>query len=216
MPRNCQTLSLESAYVPGSPGKSSTSCDSLKGKRMPKTRPKAGYTLRDSPLFRLRSRRRLAELLHAAPATLADVAKHPHPYKRRWKHKVIRDGQPGSWLNQEPTGSLAQSYRPIDIPDPRPKSMQARIAARTHSGFLMLQTTFQAAQPTTSPGFFSSGSGVLSGRDGGSGSPDYVLRVPSARFALQSDLGLFFKPSDVERNRQDRSRRWMQDEPLRG
>lgn len=96
---------------------------------MPKTRPKAGYTLRDSPLFRLRSRRRLAELLHAAPATLADVAKHPHPYKRRWKHKVIRDGQPGSWLNQEPTGSLAQSYRPIDIPDPRLKSMQARIAA---------------------------------------------------------------------------------------
>ena len=96
---------------------------------MPKTRRKAGYSLRDGPLFRLRSRRKQAALLHTTPAALTEISKHPHPYKRRWKHKQIKDGEPGSWLKQEPTGALAEKYRPIDIPDPRLKAMQARIAA---------------------------------------------------------------------------------------
>lgn len=95
---------------------------------MPKTRPRGGYTLRDSPLFRLRSRKRLAELLHATPATLADIAADDHLYVRRWRHKKIKDGEPGAWMKYEPTGILAESYRPIDIPDPRLKAMQSRIA----------------------------------------------------------------------------------------
>ena len=62
---------------------------------MPKTRRKAGYSLRDGPLFRLRSRRKLAALLHTTPAALTEISKHPHPYKRRWKHKQIKDGEAG-------------------------------------------------------------------------------------------------------------------------
>ncbi len=95
---------------------------------MPKTRPKGGYTLRDSPFFRLKSRKRLAELLHVTPATLAAIAADESLYVRRWKHKTLKDGEPGAWLKYEPKGALAQSYRPIDIPDPRLKAMQSRVA----------------------------------------------------------------------------------------
>lgn len=95
---------------------------------MPKTRHKGGYSIRDSRFFRLRSRKKLAELLHIAPATLAAIAGDEDLYVRRWKHKKLKDGEPGCWLKYEPSGALAESYRPIDIPDPRLKAAQARIA----------------------------------------------------------------------------------------
>ena len=95
---------------------------------MPKKSPKAGYTLKDSSFFRLRSRKQLADLLHVTPATLAAVAIDESLYSRRWKHKTLKDGQPGAWLRVEPTGEQAEIYRPIDIPDPRLKAMQSRIA----------------------------------------------------------------------------------------
>ena len=95
---------------------------------MPKTRPKGGYTLKDSPFFRLHSRKRLAELLHVTPTTLAAIAANADLYVRRWKHKTLKDGEPGAWLKYEPKGDLAELYRPIDIPDPRLKAMQSRIA----------------------------------------------------------------------------------------
>ncbi len=95
---------------------------------MPKKSPKAGYTLKDSSFFRLRSRKQLADLLHVTPATLAAVASDECLYSRRWKHKTLKDGQPGAWLQVEPTGEHSEMYRPIDIPDPRLKAMQSRIA----------------------------------------------------------------------------------------
>lgn len=90
---------------------------------MPKTQPKGNYTLKDSPLYRLRSRKRLAELLHVTPDTLATVSASNDLYSRRWKHK-----KQDIWLKVEPHGENALNYRPIDIPDPRLKAMQSRLA----------------------------------------------------------------------------------------
>lgn len=90
---------------------------------MPKEHVKGCYSLRDSPFFRLRSRRKLAELLRVSPGILATIATSDQKYKRRWKHK-IKD----LWLLVEPQGEIRDEYRPIDIPDPRLKSIQSRIA----------------------------------------------------------------------------------------
>lgn len=62
------------------------------------------------------------------PATLAAIAADEILYVRRWKHKTLNDDELGAWLKYEPKGALAQSYRPIDIPDPRLKAMQSRVS----------------------------------------------------------------------------------------
>lgn len=90
---------------------------------MPKTPPKGGYDLRASPFFRLRSRRKLADLLRVSPSALAEIAAASDLYLRRWKHKKL-----DLWTKDEPQGEAATEYRPIDIPDPRLKAMQSRVA----------------------------------------------------------------------------------------
>lgn len=95
---------------------------------MPKTWPRVRYGLRASPFFRLRSRKRLAELLHVTPSNLAAIADDSNLYARRWKHKSIRDGETGSWRKIEPKADHAKEYRPIDIPNPRLKAIQSRIS----------------------------------------------------------------------------------------
>ena len=60
--------------------------------------------------------------------TLKKLTKEPPLYTLRWKHKILNDGERDSWLNKEPEGVIADQYRPINIPDPRLKAIQSRIA----------------------------------------------------------------------------------------
>lgn len=90
---------------------------------MSKAPVRGGYGLKDSPFFRLRSRKKLAKLLQVSLDTLASVAADEHLYVRCWKHK-----KHDQWLKYEPSGELASTYRPIDIPAPRLKAMQSRTA----------------------------------------------------------------------------------------
>lgn len=90
---------------------------------MPKTPHNGYYGLKDSPLFNLQSRKKLAELLRVSLETLTAIAVDNDLYARRWKHKKL-----DQWLKSAPSGDEATNYRPIDIPDPRLKAMQARLA----------------------------------------------------------------------------------------
>jgi hypothetical protein len=94
---------------------------------MPKTQPREGYQLKDSPFFRLRSRKQLAKLLRVSADTLDEISHRNDLYVRRWKHKKLKDDERGAWLKHPPTPEQAENYRPIDIPDPKLKAMQGRI-----------------------------------------------------------------------------------------
>lgn len=90
---------------------------------MPKTRGKTNYSIKDSPFFRLRTRRKLADLLHISETTLLRLTRRTDLYRRRWKHKRL-----DHWCNEKPSDDLAHLYRPIDIPDETLKKLQSRIA----------------------------------------------------------------------------------------
>lgn len=90
---------------------------------MPKMQRKSEYQLKDSPFYRLRSRKRLAEHLRVSKETLDEISKSSELYVRRWKHK-----KHDHWLKQPPDQEQVENYRPIDIPDQRLKSMQGRIS----------------------------------------------------------------------------------------
>lgn len=90
---------------------------------MPKTQPNGNYDLKDSPFYKLNSKKKLADLLRVSYETLIIIAADSDLYIRRWKHKAL-----DLWLKTEPQGDEAHNYRPIDIPDPRLKAMQSRIA----------------------------------------------------------------------------------------
>ena len=82
------------------------------------------YTLRDSPFFRLHTRKKLAALLHVSEAALAEISSRNDLYARRWKHKKEKD----MWLRDQPAPEISAHYRPIDIPDGGLKAVQSRIA----------------------------------------------------------------------------------------
>ena len=82
------------------------------------------YTLRDSPFFRLRTRKKLATLLHVSEAALIEISARNDLYARRWKHKKEKD----KWLREQPAPEISAHYRPIDIPDGGLKAIQSRIA----------------------------------------------------------------------------------------
>lgn len=82
------------------------------------------YILRDSPFFRLQSRKKLAALLHVSEAALSDISARNDLYARRWKHKKEKD----KWLREQPNPEISSFYRPIDIPDAGLKAIQSRIA----------------------------------------------------------------------------------------
>ena len=90
---------------------------------MPLRHSAVPYTLRDSPFFRLRTRKKLAALLQVSEAALADISSRTDLYKRRWKHKKEE-----KWLREQPAAEISQHYRPIDIPDGGLKAIQSRIA----------------------------------------------------------------------------------------
>ncbi len=82
------------------------------------------YTLRDTPFFRLRTRKKLAELLLISDGALSRLLQEEALYERRWKHKKEKE----SWLKFEPKPEESHFYRPIDIPDKGLKAVQSRIA----------------------------------------------------------------------------------------
>jgi len=92
---------------------------------MPTRHSTMAYTLRDSPFFRLRTRKKLAAVLHVSEAALAAITARNDLYERRWKHKTERN----KWLDLEPAADVAAFYRPIDIPDGGLKAIQSRIAS---------------------------------------------------------------------------------------
>ncbi len=90
---------------------------------MHKETSKTIYTLRDSPFFRLRNRKKLAQLLRISPKALFEISKRDDLYSRCWKSK-----KGDTWLNNPPCDEDADKYRPIDKPDHHLKALQARIA----------------------------------------------------------------------------------------
>lgn len=90
---------------------------------MPRRHSAVPYTLRDSPFYRLKARKKLAGLLHISEAALADISSQDSLYVRRWKHKNEE-----KWLREEPDPEQLTSYRSIDIPDSGLKAVQSRIA----------------------------------------------------------------------------------------
>lgn len=92
---------------------------------MPARHSAMPYTLRDSPFFRLRTRKKLAELLYVSEAALSAISSRDDLYVRCWKHKKDKD----RWQDKEPSADIAHLYRPIDIPDGGLKAIQSRIAS---------------------------------------------------------------------------------------
>ena len=84
------------------------------------------YKLHDSVLYKVTTRRRLAEILLCSLDHLKSVCSLENQYKHRWKHKTD-DKAP--WLTEPPKPSIAHEYRPIDVPEPSLKKLQARVAS---------------------------------------------------------------------------------------
>ncbi|MEH6497456.1 MAG: reverse transcriptase family protein [Pseudomonas marincola] len=57
---------------------------------------------------------------------VAELTANNNLYQRLWKHKKMAAG-PEAWRREPPRPELAEMYRPIDIPDPRLKSIQSRV-----------------------------------------------------------------------------------------
>lgn len=82
------------------------------------------YELRDSPFFRLKTRKKLAQTLNVSDAALTALTARTDLYLRKWKHKREKN----KWLDALPPSEQAHLYRQIDIPDHGLKAVQSRIA----------------------------------------------------------------------------------------
>lgn len=84
------------------------------------------HKIKDSALFNVRTRKKLADILLCAPGHLKSVESTEIRYKKRWKPK---DSDTAPWLKHPPPPEQAANYRPIDIPVEPLKRIQARIAS---------------------------------------------------------------------------------------
>ena len=91
---------------------------------MPNKRAFSARDFSQSPFYKLRTRKRLAQILLTSLGTLEFLLKYSDLYVRRYKHK--KDDE--IWLRAPPNVEEAHLYRPIDIPDPKLKELQSRIA----------------------------------------------------------------------------------------
>lgn len=82
------------------------------------------YELRDSPFFRLKTRKKLAATLKISEMALNTLTVRTDLYVRKWKHKKEKD----KWLETPPPPGESHLYRSIDIPDSDLKAVQSRIA----------------------------------------------------------------------------------------
>lgn len=94
---------------------------------MSKTSIKKFHELKDSPFYKMRTKKKLARLLGTNKETMSCMASDRGLYERVWKHKEIKKGH-GAWLNEMPSPETSHQYRPIDKPDPRLKKIQSRVA----------------------------------------------------------------------------------------
>lgn len=90
---------------------------------MPTRRNNNGYSIVDSPFYKLKNRRRLAGLLNCSLPLLSQLASKTDKYTRRWKHK-----KKDQWLKDAPSTDQMEFFRPIDIPDIELKRVQKRIS----------------------------------------------------------------------------------------
>ena len=81
------------------------------------------HGLKDSVFYRLRTKKKLAEVLQINPVALNRLIKQSQLYERRWKLKEAEE-----WRKTIPPEEIASQYRPIDIPDGKLKRLQSRIA----------------------------------------------------------------------------------------
>lgn len=80
------------------------------------------HKLSDSPFYKLKPKKRMAEILFTSEKSIKETLSETDLYVRKWKHKKEE-----KWLDKQPTEN-AEEYRPIDIPHPRLKEIQSRIA----------------------------------------------------------------------------------------
>ncbi|MDK4738726.1 reverse transcriptase family protein [Rhizobium sp. CNPSo 3464] len=92
---------------------------------MPPKSNRQFHNLEDSALYGVTTRKKLAEILMCSPQNLKDVLAISVRYKNRWKPK---QSDTAPWLKLAPPPEEAENYRPIDIPVPSLKRLQARIA----------------------------------------------------------------------------------------
>lgn len=81
------------------------------------------HALTDSALYKLKSRKRLTDILLSSSEVLTELKSKDVLYERRWKHKKEE-----KWLRSAPSKDKAEFFRPIDIPDHNLKIIQSRIA----------------------------------------------------------------------------------------
>jgi hypothetical protein len=91
---------------------------------MPKTHRFSATTLSQSPFYKLRTRKRLAQVLLTQPAALERLRRKDALYVRLYKHKTLES----KWLREYPPPDEAHLYRAIDIPHHDLKVLQYRIA----------------------------------------------------------------------------------------
>ncbi|MAN77191.1 MAG: hypothetical protein CML24_08340 [Rhizobiales bacterium] len=84
-----------------------------------------GHRIVDSALYKVRTRRRLAELLFTEVGFLESLEKNQPKYVVKYKPKYD-DKAP--WLAMPPPPELADNYRPISLPPTALKRLQARLA----------------------------------------------------------------------------------------
>jgi len=92
---------------------------------MPPKKSRQFHKLEDNALYRVTTQKKLAEILMSSPQDLKDVLAISVRYKNRWKPK---QSDTAPWLKHAPPPEEAENYRPIDIPIPPLKRLQARIA----------------------------------------------------------------------------------------
>ncbi len=83
-------------------------------------KPLSVYDYKQSPFYKLTTKKKLATLLKVALEDLDELQGLSLSYRRAWLHKKDKK----KWLNIEPIGEEAKLYRPIDLPAEKLKKAQ--------------------------------------------------------------------------------------------
>lgn len=92
---------------------------------MPSSKRNRLHALEQSALYKVNTRKKLAEILFCSVNDFDELYKQEGKYKRRWKPK---HDDKAPWRSIPPSAEEADDYRPIDIPVPKLKRLQSRIA----------------------------------------------------------------------------------------
>lgn len=81
------------------------------------------YDYKQSPFFKLTTKKKLAAVLQVALEDLDDLQGLTKEYRKAWLHKKDKK----KWLNEQPSPEESKFYRPIDLPPEKLKAVQKRI-----------------------------------------------------------------------------------------